>query len=173
MTSSKEKNPRSSSTLILNLDSVSSSTLVRVHTARSKAYSSGCHYIFLTQCVLNKGMFMWHFYDISTSGGCLSSVLIRRIIYKFSNACPFDYTAFAVRKRWRSRKSVYHTSWVVVAAPIDRLKSVRNRCVIGVFGGYFVLSLCFFYLSVGIGTFVVRLSQISFFFSFSFSWILL
>ena len=27
---------------------------------------------------------------------CWSSVFIRRIIYKFLNVCPFDYTAFAV-----------------------------------------------------------------------------
>ena len=28
--------------------------------------------------------------------GCWSSVYIRRIIYKFLNVCPFDYTAVAV-----------------------------------------------------------------------------
>ena len=27
---------------------------------------------------------------------CWSSVFIRRIIFKFLNACPYDYTAFAV-----------------------------------------------------------------------------
>ena len=36
------------------------------------------------------------FYDISTFVGCFSSVSIKRIIYKFLNMCPFDYTAFAV-----------------------------------------------------------------------------
>ena len=35
--------------------------------------------------------------------------------------------------------------------PTDRPDSVRNRCVIKVFGGVFVLSRCFF--SVGVGTF--------------------
>ena len=37
-----------------------------------------------------------HFYDLSVLVGCWSSVSIRRIIYKFLNVCPFDYTAVAV-----------------------------------------------------------------------------
>ena len=45
-----------------------------------------------------------------------------------------------------------------------RPKSVRNRCVIEVFGGVFVLSRCFLDFSVGVGAFVIGLSQISFFF---------
>ena len=56
-------------------------------------------------------------------------------------------------------------SWVAIVTPTDRPKSVRNRCVIEVFGGVFVLSRRFLDLSVGVGVFVIRLSQISFFFS--------
>ena len=67
--------------------------------------------------------------------------------------------------RW-ARKPVNHTSWVAVVTPTDRPKSVRNRCVIELFCGVFVLSLCPFDISVGIGAFVIRLCQISFFFSF-------
>ena len=37
-----------------------------------------------------------YFHDLSTLVGCWSSVSIRRIIYKFLNVCPFDYTAVAV-----------------------------------------------------------------------------
>ena len=37
-----------------------------------------------------------HFYDLSALVGCWSTVSIRRIIYKFLNVCPFDYTAVAV-----------------------------------------------------------------------------
>ena len=37
-----------------------------------------------------------HFYDLSALVGCWSLVSIRRIIYKFLNVCPFDYTAVAV-----------------------------------------------------------------------------
>ena len=38
-----------------------------------------------------------------------------------------------------ARKPVNHTSWVAVVTPTDCAKSVRNRCVIEVFGGVFVL----------------------------------
>ena len=36
----------------------------------------------------------------------------------------------------------------------DRLKSVRSRCVIEVFGGVFVLSRSFLDFSVGVGAFL-------------------
>ena len=36
-----------------------------------------------------------------------------------------------------------HISWVTIVTQTDRPKSVHNRCVIEVFGGVFVLSLCF------------------------------
>ena len=51
----------------------------------------------------------------------------------------------------------------------DRPKSVRNRCVIEVFRGVFVLSLffLFYFFFVGVGVFVIGLSQISSFFSSS------
>ena len=58
-----------------------------------------------------------------------------------------------------------HTSWMTVVTPTDRPESVRNRRVIEVFGGVFVLSRCFLDLSVGIGVFVIGLGQISFLFS--------
>ena len=54
-----------------------------------------------------------------------------------------------------------HTSWVAVVTPTDRPKSVRNRCEMEVFGGVFVLSRCFSDFSVGVGAFVIGLSQIS------------
>ena len=38
----------------------------------------------------------------------------------------------------------YHTSWVDVVTQNDRPKSVRNRCVVEVFGGVFVWSSWFF-----------------------------
>ena len=58
-------------------------------------------------------------------------------------------------------------SWVAIVIPTDRLKSVRNRCVMEDFRGVFVLSLCFLDFSVGVGVFVIGLSQISSFFSSS------
>ena len=48
--------------------------------------------------------------------------------------------------------------------PTDRPKSVRNSCVIKVFGGVFMLSRCFLDCSVGVRVFVTGLSQISSFF---------
>ena len=44
-------------------------------------------------------------------------------------------------------------------------KSVRNSCVIKVFGGVFMLSRCLLDCSVAVGVFVTGLSQISSFFS--------
>ena len=40
------------------------------------------------------------------------------------------------------RKPVNHTSWVAVVTPTVRPKLVRNRCVIKLYGGVFVLSTC-------------------------------
>ena len=80
----------------------------------------------------------------------------------------FHYISFVVDgKVGYPVKRFAHTSWVAVVTPTDRLKSVRNRynCVIGVFGGVYVSSLCFLDCSVGVEAFVIGLSQISFFFS--------
>ena len=66
--------------------------------------------------------------------------------------------------RW-ARKPVNHTSWVAVVTPTDRLKSVRNCCLIELFVALFVLSLCPFDISVGIVAFVIGLGQISSFLS--------
>ena len=55
---------------------------------------------------------------------------------------------------------------MTAVTPADRPKSVRNSCVIKVFGGVFMLSRCFLDCSVGVGVFVTGLSQISSFFSY-------
>ena len=102
------------------------------------------------------------FYYLSAMVGCWSSVSIRRIIYKFLNMCPFDYTAVAVsEKRWALVNQFNHTCWVAVVSPTDRLRPVRNRCVSEFFGGVFVLSSCILIFLVGEGAFVIWLSQIS------------
>ena len=54
---------------------------------------------------------------------------------------------------------------MAAVAPTDRPKSVRNRCIIEVFVGVFVISRCFWDFSVAVGAFVIWLSQISSFFS--------
>ena len=67
---------------------------------------------------------------------------------------------------WAIENWFNHTSWVNAVTPIDRLKSVRNSCVMKVFGGVFMLSRRFLDCSVDVGVFVTGLSQISSFFSY-------
>ena len=93
------------------------------------------------------------FYDISAWGGCWFVVYIRRFTYKFLNVCPFDYTAVAGSGNVGPVNQVYHTSWVAIVTPTDHPKSVRNRSVIELFCGPFDIS-------VGVGVFVIGLSQI-------------
>ena len=50
---------------------------------------------------------------------------------------------------------------MAIVTPTDRPKSVRNRCVIDVFDGVFVFSCYFLDISVGVGAFVMGVSQIS------------
>ena len=109
-------------------------------------------------------------YGLSALVGCWSSVFIRKIIYQFFNVYPFDYTAFAVN--WKVRIPLIGLStWVTVVTTTDRPKSVRNRCVIEVFGGGFALSRCFLDFSVGVGDFVIGLGLISSVFSsYHFDW---
>ena len=54
---------------------------------------------------------------------------------------------------------------MAVVTPIDRPKSVRNRYVIKVFDGVFVLSRCLLDFSVSVEAFDIGLNQISSFFS--------
>ena len=68
--------------------------------------------------------------------------------------------------RW-AHKPVNHTSWLAVATPTDRPKSVRNCCLIDFFVALCMLSLCPFDISVGVRAFVIGLSQISSFLSLS------
>ena len=81
---------------------------------------------------------------------------------------PFDYKAFVGSGKVGPVNQANHTSWVAVVTPTDRPNTVPNRCVIELFVALFVLSLCPFDISVGVGTFVIGLSQISSFFSSSY-----
>ena len=104
------------------------------------------------------------FYDLSIWDGWVV-VYIRRCIYKFLNVCPFDFTVVAGSGKVGPVNQVNDTSWVAVVTPTDCPKSVRNRCVIELFVALFVLSLCPFDISFGVGAFIIGLSQISSFFS--------
>ena len=50
-----------------------------------------------------------------------------------------------------------HNSWVAVVTLTDRPKFARNRCVIEVSGGVYVLSrfFLFFFFFVGVGNFCI------------------
>ena len=69
---------------------------------------------------------------------------------------------------WALINRFNHTSWVVVVSPTDRPKSVRNRCVIEVFGGVIVLSHWFLGFSAGVGFFCHRNESDLFLFLFRF-----
>ena len=49
--------------------------------------------------------------------------------------CPFDCTALAGSGKVGPVNQINHTSWVAIATPTGRPKSVRNRSVIELFGG--------------------------------------
>ena len=59
---------------------------------------------------------------------------------------------------------------VAVASPTERPKSVHNRCEIEVLVAFLCCHFAFFICSVGIRTFVGRLSQIASFSSFVSIW---
>ena len=70
-------------------------------------------------------------------------------------------------KSWDPVTRCIHPSWKAVVSPTDRPKSIHNRCEIAVFGRGFVLSFWFLEFSVGVRTFVIGLSKVSFDFSYS------
>ena len=61
---------------------------------------------------------------------------------------------------WDPVNRVDHTGWVAIVTLTDSPGSVRNRNVIEVLSGVFVLSRCFWGFSVGVLAFVIGLSQI-------------
>ena len=62
----------------------------------------------------------------------------------------------AIQKNWCTAAETQTTECRYLVS-----KSVRNRCVIELFVALFVLSLCPFDISVGVGAFVIGRSQIS------------
>ena len=53
-------------------------------------------------------------------------VVIHWLIYKLHRLC-------SLYEGWDPVNRSDHISWIVVANQTDRVKSVRNRCVIGIF----------------------------------------
>ena len=54
--------------------------------------------------------------------------------------CPRLQNCFGDLEGWDPVDRFNHTSCVAIVTPSDRPKSVRNCCVIEVFGGVFMLS---------------------------------
>ena len=102
-------------------------------------------YICDTSILFYKLTCLYIFYDLSALVGCWSSVFVRRVIYTFLKCVSFWLHSFCGKwEGWDPVNRFNYTSWVAIVTPTDRPKSVRNRCVIEVFGGDFVLSRCFF-----------------------------
>ena len=99
--------------------------------------------------------FVFHTIHIQISAYCKSMPLCS--YPRFHNYC-------GEWEGWDPVNWFNHTNGVAFFTPTYR-KSVRNCCVIEVFGGVFVLSRCFMYFPVGVEAFVIGLSQISSFFS--------
>ena len=65
--------------------------------------------------------------------------------------CVLLITSFcATWEGWEHVNWFNHAGWVAIVTPTDRLNSVGNSCSIKVFGGPYVLSLCFLEFSVDI-----------------------
>ena len=93
------------------------------------------------------------------------SVLLFCLIHYLS-ICLFLVFGIGSLIRVQKQKCAYDPNGLLVT-PTDRPKSVRNRCVIEVFGGVCVCCPLVFEFSVGVGSFVIGLSQISSFSSYA------
>ena len=81
-------------------------------------------------------------------------------------SCPRLHNCCGKWEGWDPVNLFNYTSRMAIVTQTDRPNSVRNRCVIEVFGGVFVLSCCFLGFSVGVGAFVIGLSHIRRYFSY-------
>ena len=81
---------------------------------RRVAFSGRCLYICLIYCIYHLRCLCNDFIT-SLLWLVLSSVLLRKSIYKILNVCPFDNTAFAISEKvFNTVNQFNHTSWVAV-----------------------------------------------------------
>ena len=130
----------------------------------SRPYSDVAKYIFDIYYLLTMLFVYWFLWPL-----CLVWLLVCSL-YKDVYLQIFKCVSFWLHGccgEWECGpvNQVNHTSWVAVVTPTDRPKSVRNCCLIELFVALFVLSLCPFDISVGVGAFVTGLGQISSFLS--------
>ena len=123
---------------------IQSLNLSSLQNGRSITYFGRCFYLLLRYCFYHLTCLCNNLYGISTLIGCSTSVIKRRIIYTLLQCVSFWLHSFCGWwEGWDPVKRFNHTRRVAVVTPTDRPKSVRNGCVIEVFGGFFVLSRCF------------------------------
>ena len=98
----------------------------------------GSHYIYIFATLYlssnNSYALRVSIFITSPWDGCWFVVYIRRFIYKFLNVCPFDYTAVA----GSGKVGAVNMLTTPVGWPCYSnlpSKSVRNPCVIELFGG--------------------------------------
>ena len=141
LTSSEATGSWSPSLWLLSRDTFSHWIWARVQTTRSTAYFNGWPYIILIFYDITIYVCEPHFYNLSALVGCLSSVSIRSIIYKYLNACPFDYTAVVVSGKVERSNTGLTTPvrWLL-------LLQLTVRFVIKVFGGVFYVVALFFWI---------------------------
>ena len=164
-TSSEATRSWSSSPLIV----IGTPSVIRPELAFSRAehslsYSDVTIYIFVI-LYLSSMLYVYRFLWFLRLGWLLMFYLYKEVYLQIFKRVSFDYTAVAGCGKVWPVNQVNQTSWIAIVTPTDRPKLVRNRPVIELFVALFVLSFCPFDISVGVGAFVIGLSQISSFFS--------
>ena len=162
-TSSEETWSWSSSLLNFRRDSFGHQTWVHSQIGGAQLAIFGCHYIYFWYVIFSTydvwvSIFITSSIDVAISFlSILGGLQIFKCVSSWLHSCceKWDGSAF---------KPVIHTSQLAVVTPTDRPKLVRDRCLIELFGGVFVLSLCPFDISVDIGAFAMGLGQILSFF---------
>ena len=129
---------------------------------------NGCPYIFLIYYYITISyVCVPHLYDLRFGWLLVLSLYKEDYLHIFKCVSFWSRDCCGYWEGWALVNRFIPISWMAVITPTDRPKSVLNCYVIEVFSGVFVLSCCFLDYSVGVGAFVIRLSQISSLFSFT------
>ena len=67
--------------------------------------------------------------------------ILVEVSFYIVNVCPDS--CCGKWKSWDPINRYNHTSWMAIVTPTDRPKSVRNSCVIEIFGRFCVVTLLF------------------------------
>ena len=159
-TSSEATGSWSLSPLIVSRDSFGHYTWPRFQSA----YSDVAKYIFEIYYLLTMLFVYWFLWPLRLLW-LLVCCLYKEVYLQFFKCVSFWLHGCCGEWEGGPVNQVNHTSWVAAVTPTDRPKSVRNCCLIDFFVALFVLLLCPFDISVGVGAFVKGLGHISSFLS--------